>query len=95
MVTRRGAAASNRSGSLRSAAEPAAGSGNKSDRIDAQKLAELLRNGSLKAVDHQDHGVRVLKELVRNYECSSAGHDAGDESLEGYLSGPGDCLQGS
>lgn len=44
-------------------------SGNKSDRIDAQKLAELLRNGALKAVDHQDHGVRVLKELVRNYEC--------------------------
>src|SRR5215204_256989 len=44
-------------------------SGNKSDRIDAQKLAELLRNGSLKAVDHRDHGVRVLKELVRNYEC--------------------------
>ena len=40
-------------------------SGNKSDRIDAQKLAELLRNGSLKAVDHRDHGVRVLKELVR------------------------------
>jgi transposase len=43
--------------------------GNKSDRIDAQKLAELLRNGSLKAVDHRDHGVRLLKELVRNYEC--------------------------
>src|SRR6185295_10758050 len=43
--------------------------GNKSDRIDAQKLAELLRNGSLKAVDHRDHGVRALKELVRNYDC--------------------------
>lgn len=43
--------------------------GNKSDRIDAQKLAELLRHGSLKAVDHADHGVRVLKQLVRNYEC--------------------------
>lgn len=43
--------------------------GNKSDRIDGQKLAELLRHGSLKAVDHRDHGVRVLKELVRNYEC--------------------------
>src|SRR5215510_12543606 len=43
--------------------------GNKSDRIDAQKLAELLRNGSLKAVDHADHGVRELKELVRNYDC--------------------------
>src|SRR6185369_13937916 len=43
--------------------------GNKSDRIDAQKLTELLRNGSLKAVDHRDHGVRALKELVRNYDC--------------------------
>jgi len=43
--------------------------GNKSDRIDARKLAELLRHGSLKAVDHSDHGVRMLKELVRNYEC--------------------------
>jgi transposase len=44
-------------------------SGNKSDRIDARKLAELLRNRSLKAVDHRDHGVRDLKELVRNYDC--------------------------
>jgi len=43
--------------------------GHKSDRIDAQKLAELLRNGALKAVDHRDHGVRALKELVRNYDC--------------------------
>ena len=43
--------------------------GSKSDRIDAQKLAELLRGGLLKAVDHEDHGVRALKELVRNYEC--------------------------
>ena len=43
--------------------------GNKSDRIDARKLAELLRNGSLKAIDHRDHGVRLLKELVRHYEC--------------------------
>jgi len=43
--------------------------GNKSDRIDAHKLAELLRNGALKAVDHADHGVRALKELVRNYDC--------------------------
>ena len=43
--------------------------GNKNDRIDAQKLAELLRHGSLKAINHQSYGVRVLKELVRNYEC--------------------------
>lgn len=43
--------------------------GNKSDRVDAQKLAELLRNGSLRAVYHGDHGVRTLKELVRCYDC--------------------------
>lgn len=43
--------------------------GNKSDGIDAEKLAELLRNRALKAVDHGDHGMRELKELVRNYEC--------------------------
>ena len=44
-------------------------SGNKSDRVDAQKLAELLRLGSLKAVYHGDNGVRTLKELVRSYDC--------------------------
>jgi transposase len=44
-------------------------SGNKSDRVDAQKLAELLRNGSLRAVYHGDQGARTLKELVRNYDC--------------------------
>ena len=44
------------------------GSGNKSDRIDAQKLAELLCNGSLKAVYHNDHGLRQLKERVRVYD---------------------------
>jgi transposase len=43
--------------------------GNKSDRIDAQKLAELLRNGSLRAVYHGNKGVRTLKELVHNYDC--------------------------
>ena len=44
-------------------------SGNKNDRVDAQKLAELLRNGALKAVYHGDNGVRALKELVRSYDC--------------------------
>ena len=43
--------------------------GNKNDRVDAQKLAELLRNRSLKAVYHGDNGVRTLKELVRTYDC--------------------------
>ena len=43
--------------------------GNKGDRVDALKLAQLLRAGMLRAVYHGDRGVRALKELVRNYNC--------------------------
>jgi transposase len=41
--------------------------GSKSDRIDARKLAELLRGNQLSPVYHGDHGVRTLKELARSY----------------------------
>ncbi len=41
--------------------------GSKSDRIDARKLAELLRGNQLHPVDHGEHGVRSLKELGRVY----------------------------
>src|SRR5712671_371183 len=41
--------------------------GNKSDRIDARKLAELLRAGLLSAVYHGETGLRTLKELSRSY----------------------------
>jgi transposase len=41
--------------------------GNKSDRMDAQKLAELLRTNQLKPVYHEEHGIRALKELARSY----------------------------
>jgi len=41
--------------------------GNKNDRIDARKLAELLRTNQLKPVYHGEHGVRTLKELGRSY----------------------------
>jgi transposase len=41
--------------------------GNKSDRIDARKLAELLRTNQLKPVYHGEHGIRTLKELGRSY----------------------------
>jgi transposase len=41
--------------------------GNKSDRIDAEKLAELLRMGSLKPVYHQTHSVAELKHLAAIY----------------------------
>jgi transposase len=41
--------------------------GNKSDRIDARKLAELLRSNLLRPVYHGEHGVRTLKELSCSY----------------------------
>jgi hypothetical protein len=41
--------------------------GNKSDRIDARKLAELLRTSQPNPVYHGEHGVRTLKELGRSY----------------------------
>src|SRR3989441_1262741 len=41
--------------------------GSKSDRIDARKLAELLRSNLLRAVYHGEQGVRTLKELSRSY----------------------------
>src|SRR6266849_482206 len=41
--------------------------GNKSDKIDARRLAELLRLNHLNPVYHGEHGLRSLKELVRSY----------------------------
>jgi transposase len=41
--------------------------GNKNDRVDAQKLAELLRTNQVKAVYHEKHRTRALKELGRSY----------------------------
>ena len=41
--------------------------GNKSDRIDADRLSELLRVGSLKTVYHGASSLLTLKELVRSY----------------------------
>src|SRR5579862_2681540 len=41
--------------------------GNKSDKIDARRLAELLRLDHLNSVYHGEHGLRSLKELVRSY----------------------------
>src|SRR2546427_13120047 len=43
--------------------------GNKSDRIDARKLAELLRSGLLSPVyqGEAEAGLRTLKELARSY----------------------------
>ena len=37
------------------------------DKIDARRLAELLRIDHLHPVYHGEHGLRTLKELVRSY----------------------------
>ena len=42
--------------------------GNKGDRIDAKKLAELLRAGLLKPVYHSNHDTKALKQLTHNYD---------------------------
>src|SRR5580692_1039979 len=45
--------------------------GNKSDKIDARKLADLLRTGMLRPVYHGEHGLRTLRGLGRSYQTLS------------------------
>jgi len=42
--------------------------GSKSDKLDARKLAELLRSGMLRPVYHGENGLRTLRELGRSYQ---------------------------
>src|SRR5207244_11056924 len=42
-----------------------------SDKIDARKLADLLRTGMLRPVYHGEHGLRTLRELGRSYQTLS------------------------
>jgi transposase len=46
--------------------------GSKADKIDARKLADLLRTGMLRSVYHGRQTTRELKELVRGYETLSS-----------------------
>ena len=54
-------------GGVQSAQERTAQRRDKSDRIDARKLADLLRGNQLKPVYHGETGVRMLRELSRSY----------------------------
>jgi hypothetical protein len=45
--------------------------GNKSDRIDSRKLAELLRSNLLRYAYHEDTGIRTVKELGRANRTSA------------------------
>src|SRR5262244_3011337 len=47
------------------------GDGSKADKVDARKLADLLRTGMLRSVYHGHEATRKLKELVRGYETLS------------------------
>src|SRR5882762_7105787 len=42
--------------------------GSKSDKVDARKLAELLRTGMLRPVYRGENGLRTLRELARSYQ---------------------------
>src|SRR5207244_3853845 len=42
-------------------------------KVDARKLADLLRTGMLRPVYHGEHGLRTLRELGRSYQTLS--HD--------------------
>ena len=45
--------------------------GSKNDKVDAGKLADLLRTGMLRPVYHGEHGLRTLRELARTYQTLS------------------------
>jgi transposase len=45
--------------------------GSKNDKVDARKLADLLRTGMLRPVYHGEHGLRTLRELGRSYQTFS------------------------
>ena len=68
--------------------------GNQSDRIDALRLAELLRLNHLSPVYHGEHGLRSLKgtgtQLSHHHQGSRTGHVAS----EGDLSQLGHSLYG-
>src|SRR6202050_80764 len=66
--------------------------GSKSDRIDARKLAELLRSHMVRSVYHGENGVRTLRELAELSD-DQHGSDTGDDAREGDLPQLGDSLQ--
>jgi transposase len=69
--------------------------GNKSDRIDAQKLAELLRTHQLKPVYHEEHGIRALKELGRSYLTLTKDVTRGMNRIKARYRGWGIACSGS
>src|SRR6202041_321223 len=44
--------------------------GSKSDKVDAEKLADLLGKGMLRPVHHGENGILTLRELGRSYQTN-------------------------
>jgi hypothetical protein len=57
--------------------------GNKSDKIDARKLADLLRGGYLSSVYHGENGLRTLEGTGPQLSDDQQRSQAGDESGQG------------
>jgi Transposase len=65
--------------------------GNKSDKMDARKLADLLRGGYLRSVYHGENGLGALKELAQLSDNQQRSYP-GDESGQGSVSQLGHWL---
>jgi transposase len=55
--------------------------GNKSDRIDARKLAELLPGSQLKPVYHGETGARTIAELSDHRQRPVSGHESAESGV--------------
>jgi len=69
--------------------------GNKSDKVDARKLVELLRAGLLRPVYHGENGLRTLKELSRSYLTISKDLTRVMNRLKALYRGWGICCEGA
>ena len=67
--------------------------GSKSDKIDARKLAELLRAGLLRAVYHGENGLQTLRELGRCYLTISKDLKRVKKSAQGAVPQLGNLLR--
>jgi transposase len=69
--------------------------GSKGDKVDARKLADLLRTGMLRSVYHGHLATRKLKELVRAYETFSQDTQRMMSRIKAVYRGQGIATPGS
>src|ERR1022692_2906855 len=66
--------------------------GNKSDTVDARKLAELLRAGLLSPVYHGQNSTAAVKHMGPQLCCADGRHHPRHGPVESALPQPGHCL---